>query len=108
MNISKLSLCHVPLAVAGAPLQFWRGMRGKCLGLFFNDYPKIHVEKIAEGNPSGAVSTGPGSNQNCAAELVSYLVPPRNLPALWVAPLHLQKPSVSCRRQQPENLHEVK
>lgn len=74
--------------------------------MFFMIIPKSTLKKFAlfaEGNPSG----GPGSNQNCTAELVSYLVPPANLPALSVFPLHLQKPSVLRRRQQPENSHEM-
>ena len=77
----------------------------------FYDYPKICLEQIAlfaEGNPSGAVSTGPGHNQNFTAGLVPYLVPPANLPALWVLPLYLQKLSVLRPRQQPDNLHEMK
>lgn len=108
MFVYKLALCHVPLVVAGAPLQFWRRM-GE-MGVYY-DYPKIYFEKIAlfaEGNPCGPVPTGPGSNQNCTAGLVSYLVAPANLPALWVFPLYLQKPSVLRCRQQPENLHEMK
>lgn len=53
--------------------------------------PKSTLKKFAlfaEGNPSGAVSTGPESKQNCTAGLVSCLVPPANLPALWVFPLY--------------------
>lgn len=69
------------------------------MGVFYN-YPKIYFENIAlstERNPSGAVSTGPGSNQRCTAELLSYCVSPANLPALWVFPLYLQRPSVLCQ-----------
>lgn len=108
MIIYKLALCHVPLVIAGVSLQFWKGM-GE-MGVYYN-YPKIYFEKIAlsaERKPSGDVSIGPGSNQRCTAELWGYPVSPANLPALWVSPLHLQKPSVLRCRQQPENVQEMK